>query len=307
MSDGYIGVNGVARKIKDMYVGVDGIARKVKSGYVGVNNVARCFYSGSGSFAFSGAFALVSESVTIDNAQYALYRLTESGVLTVGEGTKAWLCGGGAGGRNGASDDYFDYGGGGGGGGYLKNVSFTPGKYTVTIGAGGTANGNGGKTEVLLNSNSYDSADGGKRGSDTPYGGSGGSGGGGSGGYSWEYGYGTNKNTAGSGAGVSTYPFGLTDLKAHCAGGGGARSGPGYGDTRFGGVGGTNGGNGGNYRTGLSASSRAAGGEYGGGAGGLTTDDGYAATFYGGGGGGGTAGRSGGAGYQGCVYVAIPA
>lgn len=41
----YVGVNGVARKVKQPYIGVDGVARKVKSGYVGVNGVARQFFS----------------------------------------------------------------------------------------------------------------------------------------------------------------------------------------------------------------------------------------------------------------------
>ena len=45
----YIGVDNVARKVKQPYIGVDNVARKVKSGYVGIDNVARqCFelYSG---------------------------------------------------------------------------------------------------------------------------------------------------------------------------------------------------------------------------------------------------------------------
>lgn len=41
----YIGVDGIARKIKKMYVGVDGVARKVKKAYIGVAGVARLFYS----------------------------------------------------------------------------------------------------------------------------------------------------------------------------------------------------------------------------------------------------------------------
>lgn len=39
----YIGVDGVARKIKKCYIGVDGVARKVVKGYVGVENIAREF------------------------------------------------------------------------------------------------------------------------------------------------------------------------------------------------------------------------------------------------------------------------
>lgn len=42
----YIGVGGVARKVKQPLIGVDGVARKVKSGYVGVNSVARQFLQG---------------------------------------------------------------------------------------------------------------------------------------------------------------------------------------------------------------------------------------------------------------------
>ena len=37
----YLGVNGVARKVKKAYLGVDNLARKVKKAYLGVNNVAR--------------------------------------------------------------------------------------------------------------------------------------------------------------------------------------------------------------------------------------------------------------------------
>ena len=37
----YIGVNNIAREIKNAYVGVNGQARKIKAIYVGVNGVAR--------------------------------------------------------------------------------------------------------------------------------------------------------------------------------------------------------------------------------------------------------------------------
>lgn len=44
----YIGVDGVARKIKPPYAEVGGVARKSKTGYIGVDNVAReCFSSGT--------------------------------------------------------------------------------------------------------------------------------------------------------------------------------------------------------------------------------------------------------------------
>lgn len=40
----YVGVNGVARKVKQPYIGVNGITRTVTSSYVGVNGVARQFF-----------------------------------------------------------------------------------------------------------------------------------------------------------------------------------------------------------------------------------------------------------------------
>ena len=42
----YVGVDGIARKIKKGYVGVNGTARKIKKAYVGVGGVARPFWSG---------------------------------------------------------------------------------------------------------------------------------------------------------------------------------------------------------------------------------------------------------------------
>lgn len=42
----YIGVSGVARKIKKGYIGVDGIARKIKKAYIGIGGVARPFWGG---------------------------------------------------------------------------------------------------------------------------------------------------------------------------------------------------------------------------------------------------------------------
>lgn len=41
----YVGVNDVARKVKQPYIGVNGVARKVKNGYVGVGGVARQYFS----------------------------------------------------------------------------------------------------------------------------------------------------------------------------------------------------------------------------------------------------------------------
>lgn len=46
----YVGVNGVARKVKAQYVGVSGVARKVTKGYVGVGGVARNVFTGRPEF-----------------------------------------------------------------------------------------------------------------------------------------------------------------------------------------------------------------------------------------------------------------
>lgn len=55
MSTGiYIGVNGVARKVKTGYIGIGGVARKIKKGYIGINGVARLFYSAEDKLKASG-------------------------------------------------------------------------------------------------------------------------------------------------------------------------------------------------------------------------------------------------------------
>ena len=47
MSKGaFVGVDGIARKIKNGYIGVDNVARKIKKAYVGVGGVARPCWSG---------------------------------------------------------------------------------------------------------------------------------------------------------------------------------------------------------------------------------------------------------------------
>lgn len=41
----YIGIDGVARKIKKGYIGIDGVARKIKKAYIGIGGVARPCWS----------------------------------------------------------------------------------------------------------------------------------------------------------------------------------------------------------------------------------------------------------------------
>ena len=52
----YIGVDSVARKVKNCYIGVDGVARKVKKAYIGVDGIARLFWQSNpiGSICYLG-------------------------------------------------------------------------------------------------------------------------------------------------------------------------------------------------------------------------------------------------------------
>lgn len=230
-----------------------------------------------------------TESYTLGGKAYTLYKITGSGTLMVkgkAKGVGIWLCGGGANG---------DKGGYGGAGAYCAQIDDAKlkGNYVVTVGAaqGATSFGELLTTAAVSGRN-------------------GGTGGGG----------------AGTGDGKSKYPFGDTAAFApHCAGGGsgaGERCVGQDGDYNWsvwpitGYRGGTNGGNGAN--TG-SSSSGGAGGNRGGGNGGYKAR-GSNATFYGSGAGGGgvdwdpygsqgytNTEFSGGAGYQGIVYLCVPA
>lgn len=247
--------------------------------------VCRQFFSAGPKVTFTGAHTITD--ITISGKAYKLLTMTGSGTLTIEGGeVQYWMCGGGAGGGAYASDKRA-----GGGGGYVTSGMMTIGMYTIAIGAGGKALRNGGSTSA---------------GTHTANGGNGRNGGSGGGG-------------DGTGAGISTYPFGLTDLRAHCPGGG---SGVGGGYTNSSGDalyiigvnGGTNGGNGTAFPStshiGSSYNIGGTGGEYGGGKGsnynGIT---GAAATFYGAGGGGCGLNRKtntsygGTAGYQGVAYA----
>ena len=271
--------------------------KKVTNGWIKTSSGAKQFYPGlkTNSIIYSGNYT--QSVIIIDRVAYDLFELTTSGSLTANI-DEIWMCGGGGCGASGLNASTS---GGGGGGGYIKAYSgpFSFYLYSVTIGAGCKPTGDfGGSTRIedLTGTVSYAAA-GGSKGLTTD-GGDGGSGGGAG---ASDYSIG---NT-GAGEGISTYPFGVISLKAHCAGGGG-------GSTRFlkGRNGGTNGSDGSNSGTG-------AGGEYGGGKGGVYSSSSYdaenakgsAGTFYGAGGGGGSAinskGKTGGAGYQGVVYLLI--
>ena len=243
---------------------------------------------GKATIAYTGTHT--TQTITSGGKKYMLYTLTGSGTLTIkgtSKDTSIWLCGGGAAGKK-ASTIY----GVGGGGGYAASYSgkVTNGVYAIAIGA---ASGTTSFGSLV-----------------TAKGATGVNGGTGGGGY-------------GKGDGIAKYPFADTaNFKCHCAGGGGGESKQyatgGSATTRTGGIGGTNGGDGGDTGSGT------AGGDYGGGQGGdayVTYDEAYAwggesATFYGSGGGGGGYAKSGGsttdkgiggAGYQGVVYIRVPA
>lgn len=278
--------------------------------------------------------------VTIDGVLHDLYTVTKSGTLTLRADAKAWMCGGGAGGWSGSgrSTEHQSVpgsadGGKGGAGGYVRTADLTEGVYTVVIGAGGKEQYSGSASSISGPVNQ--TADGGVTPQLTSYSSYGGSGAGGA-----RCSIDANNGLdlwsvdGGSGEGISTYPFGLTELYAHCGGGAGGAAADAYNNVSAkGGNGGTNGSNGsnggarGSYTKGTTIAG-GTGGVRGAGNGGsacVNADgtpvqgDGKAATFYGSGGGGGggaTNGETrsstiwssnGGAGYQGVMYIAIPA
>lgn len=261
--------------------------------------------------------------VEIDGVAYTLYTLTTSGTLTVeGEGILFWMCGGGSGGGD-AYGTISSWNGTGGSGGHPLQGMLPAGEYAVVIGAGGK--GKSGDTEGNPGSatkiGSAFTAEGGE---DITSGASGG---------------GVKANITKNsyqdwvpmtGEGVSTLPFGLSELGPHCAGG--ASGGIFYkGETQTRSATGSNGGSNGSKATKIkfgsteSAATGGKGGDKGGGKGGdgdssSTNKDGADATFFGSGGGGGgnyfkysssgshTSRKGvGGAGYQGVLYIAIPA
>lgn len=300
-------VDGIARRIVKKYGVVDGINRKVYKGYVVVGGINRLRYIAE-ALAFTGNMS-EPQVVDIGGVEYDLYTLTSSGNLSIyADDALFWMCGGGAGGRTAtAADGMFNGSGGGGAGAFCTSGKLTSGKYPIEIGAGGYADQDGSPTTL----GEY-TAEGGKTGIQVIIGGAGGTGGGGGDGSNER---GMNNGAGGSGDSISKYPFGLTALYAHCAGGGGGRNS--YSRnyaTIEGGDGGSNGSNGKNGNDSASSFMYSYGGEKGGGNGGTAGNSGADATFYGSGGGGGGSNTQtypysygkGGSGYQGVVYIAIP-
>lgn len=245
-------------------------------------------------------------TITTDG-NYKVHTFTSSETFTITSGSgsvDALVVAGGGGGAGGLSTEC-DGGGGAGGYRYLTGLSYTPGAYTVTIGAGGAgganASGSNGSNSVF---DIYTSIGGGGGGHST-VGSSGGSGGGGGSG-----------NSGGSGT-VGQGNAGGTGFSSNAGGGGGGAGAVGGNAASVaiagnGGVGLSNsitgssvfyaGGGGGSANGGGTGGS---GGNGGGGAGSVGTGSGVAGTANtgGGGGAGGNNSPGGGAGGSGVVII----
>lgn len=248
-------------------------------------------------FSYTGNYTN-TEYVSSEGTKYSLYTLTSSGILSVKmKNADIWVCGGGSSGTNDNTSSVMNKDAGGAGA-YCESAmqQTLNGNYTVSIGAG-----NGGTTSVgeLISAAGVASSN------------TGGTGGG----------------NGGKGDGKSKYPFGdSTQFNCHCAGGGGGAYATSYTywTTYNGGAGGSNGGDGSGLlfnssETFIGTASEGKGGNFGGGDGGKvngqTIYSGKAATFYGSGGGNGSKSSynftnhygANGAGYQGVVYIRVPA
>lgn len=314
----YLVKNGIHEKIPKFYAVENGLHRVLKKMYVVKNGVTQLFFS-AGGVTFDGASELLQ--YTIDGTVYNVLRIKGTGVLSISgdDPVPVFLVGGGSGGCT-PSDSFTAPIGGSGG--FVANGELQPGDYTITIGAGGAQNANGGDTVVTdANGTEVLKAEGGN------FNGPGGSGGGGASDPDNLATISSMKLVAPQeGGNVSTVPFGITDLQPHSAGGGAGAS-KRYTDTNNilgnGGDGGTNGnaGEAGSKYTGsdLNNAVEGVGGEKGGGTGGDFSGTNSAAvaaksaTFYGSAGGAGASlynnstgkvsGSKGGKGYQGCMYL----
>lgn len=309
MSNGvYVPVNNTFHKSSKLYAIIDGKTKAIKKGYCVVGGVNMLVYTAGIKIAYTGNNTV--SRITVNGKQYVMLTITSSGTLTINGGkAQYWMCGAGEGGKTAHKvvvDNYTReyYSGYGGGGGKCVSGTLSEGVYAVTIGSGGNASQAGGTTQI---------------GDISAQGGNGSNGGSGGGGYCY-----WSSNTSnvigkngGTGDRIEKYPFGVSDLKAHCGAGGGGSLNGNY-KNGGGGAGGSNGSNGSAATvSGSTSMPGGKGGAYGGGTGGNQSNAGSAATYYGsGGGGGGCTGaayigateylKAGGSGYQGVVYVIVP-
>ena len=289
--------------------------KRVIGGWIKAGGVARSFFGRKSNVSYTGSYSCAD--VIYNGQPYHLYTLTDSGQLTLKDSAEVWMCGGGAGGNYAATGSVGICSGSGGAGAYATSGSLDAGEYTITIGNGGGYDVAGGTTSISVDGSSVLSATGGNAGTvsasnaSNTKGGSGGTGGGAGG---WMTNDGASISYGGTGDGGSKYPFGMTELTAHCAGGAGGVA-EYLGNYVGGGAGGTNGG-GGDDSDLVGSATPANGGVNGGGNGAKAGGRGYDATFYGAGGGGGGALASigssitliagmGGSGYAGVVYLLV--
>lgn len=299
-------------------------------------SVARLFFMASGvetmEFGYTGTM-VDSGVVTMSGKKYRLLQLKTSGTLTVPEEVNAevWMCGGGASGEGNAADSS-SRGENGGGGAYAASGEVTlSGSMVAVIGSGGAtaatsnASGNAGGETSFAGVSAAGAT------------GTNGGTGGGAGGYRTNS---STYNVPGTGDGISKYPFADSSYFSQCTCAGGGGGGHRYlsGNTGMvvgGGDGGTNGADGSEFETLKSSydaitNASGAGGSYGGGTGGnppgytvsgttitIADANGSNATYFGAGGGGAGGGYiynassryykgTGGAGYQGVIWIRIP-
>ena len=320
-------IGGQARRVRKLYAVVNGTTRRIKKTYDVINGVTRMAFAGK-ALEYTGDFTV--ERIYDGGNAYDLYTLLTSGTLKLNEDAMYWMCGGGQAGNKKVSAGRA---GSGGHGGHFTEGELAGGNYTVVIGAGAYGSASvisGGDTTIDGKALTLTAAGGGisasvNSGSGTIW--RSGASTGGSGGCL------SNGNvhvvSASSAYEISTIPFGLSDLKEHCAGGGGGAVKwtytTGFSSVNIGGAGGSNGGSGSSnrdYKSPYESGSiirGGSGGIYGGGAGGGIRFDGMDGIYYGAGGGGEGASYNEitssvvndvgyrGYGYQGVCYILIKA
>lgn len=292
------------------------VDKRIVAGYIGgPNGKAKLFYE-SVPLTYTGEYT-EQDYTDANNVKHKIYALTTSGKLTITKKAEFWMCGGGTSGQSGYyrqnTNNAARYSGLGGSSGFISSYTLSPNIWDITIGVGGAEQTSyistinvGGFTNIESGTITY-IANAGTA--------SGGGSGGGSGCIRRLKGSSISARAASTGAGISTIPFGLDTLFDPIAAGGGGGGITYSGKYYSGGKGGSNGSAGASGHTGYYAGG--ASGEKGGGKGGDGTHgsvDGSSAISFGSGGGGGgcfynsngTKYGTGGAGYQGVVYIAIP-
>lgn len=200
------------------------VDKKIVKGYVGgPDGKARLFFGeNKPAISYTGEYEIFTYS--LDGKIYDVYRLNTSGSLTCSKSIEYWACGGGTSGWG--ADLSYPYCGLGGASGFIGAGTIEEGTYTVSIGAGATDEASNGSNTTIIGSSTI-SVNGGKSGSIS---GNvfnskevlGNSSGGGSFAVIAGYGYisvAPYQEVCSDWKNV--FPFGIYNLKAHCASGGG--------------------------------------------------------------------------------------